>query len=135
MAVEDVFSIEGRGTVATGRIERGQVNVGDEIEIVGLENESRKTTCTGVEMFNKTLDHGQAGDNVGMLLRGVKRDEIARGQVTLLALDAVCVVPAELDLRRRVHGRERDRAPVRRRLPLRRSGRRPLPGPEQRYRR
>ncbi len=81
MAIEDVFSIEGRGTVATGRIERGQVNVGDEIEIVGLTNESAKTVCTGVEMFNKTLDHGQAGDNVGMLLRGVKRDEIERGQV------------------------------------------------------
>jgi len=81
MAVEDVFSIEGRGTVATGRIERGKVNVGDEIEIVGLHPESTKTVCTGVEMFNKTLDSGQAGDNVGMLLRGVKRDDIERGQV------------------------------------------------------
>ncbi|REJ67589.1 MAG: elongation factor Tu [Planctomycetota bacterium] len=81
MAIEDVFSIEGRGTVATGRIERGKVNVGDEIEIVGLHPESTKTVCTGVEMFNKTLDSGQAGDNVGMLLRGVKRDEIERGQV------------------------------------------------------
>lgn len=80
MAVEDVFSIEGRGTVATGRIERGVVHTGDEIEIVGI-NESRKTVCTGVEMFNKTLDQGQAGDNVGCLLRGVKRDEIERGQV------------------------------------------------------
>lgn len=81
MAIEDVFSIEGRGTVATGRIERGEVTVGDEIEIVGLTEESRKTVCTGVEMFNKTLDHGEAGDNVGMLLRGVKREDIERGQV------------------------------------------------------
>jgi len=81
MAVEDVFSIEGRGTVATGRIEQGVVNTGDAIEIVGLQEESRKVVCTGVEMFNKTLDTGQAGDNVGCLLRGVKRDEIERGQV------------------------------------------------------
>ena len=81
MAIEDVFSIEGRGTVATGRIERGMVKIGEEVEIVGLVTESRKTTCTGVEMFNKTLDSGQAGDNVGCLLRGVKRDEIERGQV------------------------------------------------------
>ncbi len=81
MAVEDVFSIEGRGTVATGRIERGQVNVGDEIEIVGLTEQSRKTICTGVEMFNKVLDQGQAGDNVGCLLRGIKREDIERGQV------------------------------------------------------
>ncbi len=81
MAIEDVFSIEGRGTVATGRIERGMVKVGEEVEIVGLKEESTKTTCTGVEMFNKTLDSGEAGDNVGCLLRGVKRDEIERGQV------------------------------------------------------
>jgi elongation factor Tu len=81
MAVEDVFSIEGRGTVATGRIERGIVHVGDEIEVVGLTKEGRKTTVTGVEMFNKTLDQGQAGDNVGCLLRGIKRDDIERGQV------------------------------------------------------
>jgi elongation factor Tu len=81
MAVEDVFSIEGRGTVATGRIERGLVKVGDEVEIIGLTDKSRKTTCTGVEMFNKTLDQGQAGDNVGVLLRGIKREEIERGQV------------------------------------------------------
>ena len=80
MAIEDVFSIEGRGTVATGRIERGLVKVGDEVEIVGLAAESRKTVVTGVEMFNKTLDSGIAGDNVGLLLRGVKRDEIQRGQ-------------------------------------------------------
>ncbi|NLX57352.1 MAG: elongation factor Tu [Planctomycetaceae bacterium] len=81
MAIEDVFSIEGRGTVATGRIERGVVKVGDEVEIVGLSAESRKTTCTGVEMFRKLLDEGRAGDNVGCLLRGIKRDEIQRGQV------------------------------------------------------
>ncbi len=81
MAIEDVFSIEGRGTVATGRIERGIVKVGDEVEIVGLTADSRKTTCTGVEMFRKLLDEGRAGDNVGCLLRGVKRDDIERGQV------------------------------------------------------
>ena len=81
MAVEDVFSIEGRGTVATGRIERGRVHVGDECEIVGFNTQSRKVVCTGVEMFNKTLDEGTAGDNVGVLLRGIKREEIERGQV------------------------------------------------------
>jgi elongation factor Tu len=81
MAVEDVFSIEGRGTVATGRIERGMVRVGDEVEIIGLSDKSRKVVCTGVEMFNKTLDEGHAGDNVGCLLRGIKREEIERGQV------------------------------------------------------
>ncbi len=81
MAIEDVFSIEGRGTVATGRIERGIVKVGDEVEIVGLTEKPVKTTCTGVEAFNKTMDQGQAGDNVGCLLRGVKREDIQRGQV------------------------------------------------------
>ncbi len=81
MPVEDVFSIKGRGTVATGRIERGQVKVGDEIEIVGLMDEKRKTVATGVEMFNKTLDVGQAGDNVGVLLRGIEKNEVERGQV------------------------------------------------------
>ncbi|NMC18845.1 MAG: elongation factor Tu [Thermogutta sp.] len=81
MAVEDVFSIEGRGTVATGRIEQGVIRPGDEVEIVGFSRESRKTVCTSVEMFNKTLEEGIAGDNVGCLLRGVKRDEIERGQV------------------------------------------------------
>jgi len=81
MAVEDVFSIEGRGTVATGRVERGVIKVGDEVEMVGLHDAARKTICTGVEMFKKMLDQGQAGDNVGCLLRGVKRDEIERGQV------------------------------------------------------
>ena len=80
MSVEDVFSIKGRGTVATGRIERGQVKVGDEVEIVGL-SDTQKTTITGVEMFNKTLDSGIAGDNVGCLLRGTKKEEIERGQV------------------------------------------------------
>ena len=80
MPVEDVFSISGRGTVVTGRIERGIVNVGDEIEIVGIK-ETAKTTCTGVEMFRKLLDQGQAGDNVGILLRGTKREEVERGQV------------------------------------------------------
>jgi elongation factor Tu len=81
MAIEDVFSIEGRGTVATGRIERGQVKVGEEVEIVGLTEKPAKTTVTGVEMFRKLLNEGKAGDNVGCLLRGVKRDEIERGQV------------------------------------------------------
>jgi elongation factor Tu len=80
MPVEDVFSISGRGTVATGRIERGVVKVGEEIEIVGIRATS-KTTCTGVEMFRKLLDQGQAGDNVGLLLRGVDREGIERGQV------------------------------------------------------
>jgi len=80
MPVEDVFSISGRGTVVTGRIERGIVKVGDEIEIVGMKA-TLKTTCTGVEMFRKLLDQGQAGDNVGVLLRGTKRDEVERGQV------------------------------------------------------
>ncbi|GIW80708.1 MAG: elongation factor Tu [Gemmatales bacterium] len=81
MSVEDVFSIKGRGTVATGRIERGKVKVGDEVEIVGLRKESRKTTVTGVEMFNKTLEEGVAGDNVGLLLRGIERKELERGMV------------------------------------------------------
>ena len=80
MSVEDVFSIKGRGTVATGRIDRGQIKVGEEVEIVGL-TETQKTTVTGVEMFNKTLDSGQAGDNVGCLLRGTKKDEVERGHV------------------------------------------------------
>ena len=80
MPVEDVFSISGRGTVVTGRIERGKVKVGEELEIVGIK-ETTKTTCTGVEMFRKLLDDGQAGDNVGLLLRGTKREEVERGQV------------------------------------------------------
>jgi elongation factor Tu len=80
MPIEDVFSISGRGTVVTGRIERGIVNVGDEIEIVGIKA-TQKTTCTGVEMFRKLLDQGEAGDNVGVLLRGTKREEVERGQV------------------------------------------------------
>ena len=80
MPIEDVFSISGRGTVVTGRVERGIVKVGEEIEIVGIK-ETEKTTCTGVEMFRKLLDEGQAGDNIGVLLRGTKRDEVERGQV------------------------------------------------------
>ena len=80
MPVEDVFSISGRGTVVTGRVERGIVKVGDEIEIVGLKP-TIKTVCTGVEMFRKLLDQGQAGDNIGVLLRGTKREEVERGQV------------------------------------------------------
>jgi elongation factor Tu len=80
MPIEDVFSISGRGTVVTGRIERGRVKVGDEIEIVGIRD-TTKTTCTGVEMFRKLLDSGEAGDNVGVLLRGTKRDDVERGQV------------------------------------------------------
>ncbi len=80
MPIEDVFSISGRGTVVTGRVERGMVKVGDEVEIVGLRD-TQKTTVTGVEMFRKLLDEGQAGDNVGVLLRGTKRDEVERGQV------------------------------------------------------
>ena len=80
MPVEDIFSISGRGTVATGRIERGVVKVGDAVEIVGIK-ETRSSVVTGVEMFNKTMDQGEAGDNVGILLRGVEKKEIERGQV------------------------------------------------------
>ena len=81
MPVEDVFTITGRGTVATGRVERGRLNVNEEVEIVGLKDEKRKTVCTGLEMFRKTLDFAEAGDNVGALLRGIQRTEIERGQV------------------------------------------------------
>jgi elongation factor Tu len=80
MPVEDVFSIKGRGTVGTGRVDRGQIKVGDEVEIVGIQ-ETRKTVATGVEMFQKTLEQGQAGDNIGVLLRGVEKDELERGMV------------------------------------------------------
>jgi elongation factor Tu len=80
MPIEDVFSISGRGTVVTGRVERGIIKVGDEIEIVGLKD-TQKTVCTGVEMFRKLLDQGEAGDNIGVLLRGTKREEVERGQV------------------------------------------------------
>ena len=80
MPVEDVFSITGRGTVGTGRIERGIIKVGDEVEIIGM-GEQKKTTVTGVEMFRKLLDEGQAGDNAGLLLRGINRDDVERGQV------------------------------------------------------
>ena len=81
MPVEDVFSIKGRGTVGTGRVDRGKVRVGEEVEVVGLAKETRKTVVTGVEMFNKTLDEGQAGDNIGILLRGVEKKDLERGQV------------------------------------------------------
>ena len=80
LPIEDVFSISGRGTVVTGRVERGVIRVGDEVEIVGIKP-TTKTTCTGVEMFRKLLDEGRAGENVGVLLRGTKRDEVERGQV------------------------------------------------------
>ncbi|MBR5528474.1 MAG: elongation factor Tu, partial [Clostridia bacterium] len=81
MPVEDVFSISGRGTVATGRVERGQVKMADEVEIVGLADEAKKTTITGIEMFHKMMDYAEAGDNIGALLRGVAKNEIERGQV------------------------------------------------------
>jgi elongation factor Tu len=80
MPIEDIFSIEGRGTVVTGRIERGVVNLGEEVEIVGLRD-TQKTAVTGIEMFNKELDRGQAGDNAGILIRGVKKEDVERGQV------------------------------------------------------
>ncbi len=80
MPVEDVFSIEGRGTVATGRIQRGQIKINEEVEIVGIKD-TQKTVVTGIEMFNKSLDEGQAGDNAGILLRGLKREDVERGQV------------------------------------------------------
>ena len=81
MPVEDVFSIKGRGTVVTGRVERGMVRVGEPVEIVGIAKETRSTVCIGVEMFNKTLDEGIAGDNVGLLLRGIDKTSVRRGQV------------------------------------------------------
>jgi len=81
MSIEDVFSIKGRGTVGTGRIDQGVVKVGDALEVVGFSEEPLKTTCTGVEMFNKVLDTGEAGDNVGLLLRGVEKEQLSRGQV------------------------------------------------------
>ena len=81
MPVEDVFTITGRGTVATGRVERGQLKTGEEVEIVGLKDEKKKTVVTGIEMFRKILDYAEAGDNIGALLRGIQRNEIERGQV------------------------------------------------------
>jgi len=81
MAIEDVFSIKGRGTVVTGRIDRGVVKVGEALDIIGLREEKMSTVCTGVEMFHKLLDQGQAGDNVGLLLRGIERDQVERGMV------------------------------------------------------
>jgi elongation factor Tu len=83
MPVEDVFSITGRGTVVTGRIERGKIHTGEEIEIIGIKEKASKTTVTGVEMFHKILDEGQAGDNAGLLLRGTKREDVERGQVII----------------------------------------------------
>ena len=83
MPVEDVFSITGRGTVATGRVESGVLHVSDEVEIVGIKEETRKVVVTGIEMFRKLLDEAQAGDNIGALLRGINRDQIERGQVLL----------------------------------------------------
>jgi elongation factor Tu len=83
MPIEDVFTITGRGTVVTGRVERGIVKVGEEVEIIGIRERSAKTTVTGVEMFRKLLDEGRAGDNVGLLLRGVKREDVERGQVVI----------------------------------------------------
>src|SRR6516165_9678262 len=83
MPVEDVFSITGRGTVVTGRIERGKIHTSEEVEIIGIKEKAQKTTITGVEMFHKILDEGQAGDNAGLLLRGIKRDEVERGQVVI----------------------------------------------------
>ena len=83
MPVEDVFSITGRGTVVTGRIERGKIHTGEEIEIIGIKEKAQKTTVTGVEMFRKILDEGQAGDNAGLLLRGIKREDVERGQVII----------------------------------------------------
>ena len=83
MPVEDVFSIEGRGTVVTGRVERGAVKVGEEVEVIGMGRDTKKTAVTGVEMFNKSLDQAQAGDNAGVLLRGYKRTDVERGQVII----------------------------------------------------
>ena len=81
MPVEDVFTITGRGTVATGRVERGTLHLNDEVEIVGVKEETQKTVITGIEMFRKLLDEAQAGDNIGALLKGINRDQIERGQV------------------------------------------------------
>ncbi|WP_291082494.1 EF-Tu/IF-2/RF-3 family GTPase, partial [Dietzia sp. UBA5065] len=83
MPVEDVFTITGRGTVVTGRIERGKVNVNEDVELIGIKEKSTKTTVTGIEMFRKLLDYGEAGDNVGLLVRGLKREEVERGQVVI----------------------------------------------------
>jgi elongation factor Tu len=83
MPVEDVFSITGRGTVVTGRVERGMIHTGEEVSIIGIKEKAQKSTVTGVEMFRKILDEGQAGDNVGLLLRGIKREEVERGQVVI----------------------------------------------------
>lgn len=96
MPVEDVFSIQGRGTVVTGRVEQGTVKTGDEVEIVGITDTATKTTVTGVEMFRKTLNHGEAGDNVGLLLRSIKREDVQRGQVV--------TKPGSLQMHKRFEG-------------------------------
>ena len=111
LPIEDVFSISGRGTVVTGRIERGAVNVGDEMEIVGIRD-TKKTTCTGVEMFRKLLDRGEAGDNVGVLLRGIDREGVERGQV--LCKPRFCE-PAHQVRGRSLHSDQRRRWPSTRR--------------------
>jgi len=80
MPIEDIFSISGRGTVVTGRVEQGKINIGDDVEIIGMDH-NQKTTCTGVEMFKKDLDYGMAGDNIGALIRGTRREDVSRGQV------------------------------------------------------
>jgi elongation factor Tu len=90
MPVEDVFTITGRGTVATGRVERGVIHLNDEVEIVGIKPEVQKTTVTGIEMFRKLLDEGQAGDNIGALLRGIKREDIVRGQCLIKPGTVTC---------------------------------------------
>jgi elongation factor Tu len=99
MPVEDVFTITGRGTVATGRVERGQLKTGDEVEIVGLKEEKSKTVVTGIEMFRKILDYAEAGDNIGALLRGVQRADIERGQVLCKRVQFIRIQSLRSDLR------------------------------------
>jgi translation elongation factor TU len=115
MPIEDVFSISGRGTVVTGRVERGIVKVGEEVEIVGIKP-TVKTTCTGVEMFRKLLDQGQAGDNVGVLLRGTKREDVERGQV-LCKPGSISRTPSSPPSLRAVEGRGRSSHAVLQQLP------------------
>ncbi len=116
MPIEDVFSISGRGTVVTGRVERGVVKVGEEVEIVGIKD-TVKTTCTGVEMFRKLLDQGQAGDNVGVLLRGIKREDVERGQVLAKPKSITPHTHFEAEVYVLVQGRGRAPHPVLQRLP------------------
>ena len=115
MPIEDVFSISGRGTVVTGRVERGIVKVGEEIEIVGIRP-TAKTICTGVEMFRKLLDQGQAGDNIGALLRGTKREDVERGQVLAKPVRSPAH-PLHLRGVHPVEGRRRTSHPVLQQLP------------------